>query len=417
MIEPENPVPNIPKTPASPPGLLPRNTQAWLIGGVSLLMVLVIALTGRNNPKEHSAVSLQTAGADATTRRIEDYRMRIDQEAQKLQLERARLAQTQSVLGQGPGTSGQPMPAGPVPTYSSRYAMPNSASEDSLETERQKREYLSLFASNVALTFRATPTPSASAATTTSPDTIARTVAAYLARTSQPALPEPEPKAPQPAGKESIPTKTDRTKERDSEIDRADGPRHRLFEGTVLETVLTNRLDGSFSGPVNCMVTTNVYSHNGQHLLIPQGSRVFGEVRKIETFGEGRLAVTFHRLLMPDGYSVNLDQFRGLNQIGETGLKDQVNHHYMQTFGVSLAIGAIAGLSQANTSYGTNESAADAYRQGAATSLSQSSLRILDRYLNVLPTVTIREGHRVKIYLSDDLLLPAYDKHRMEDNL
>jgi type IV secretion system protein VirB10 len=269
----------------------------------------------------------------------------------------------------------------------------------------------------VALTLRPSATPSASAATTASPDTIARTVAAYTALTSQLALAEAEPKAPQTAGKESSTTKTDRAKERDSEIDRADGPRYRLFEGTVLETVLTNRLDGSFSGPVNCMVTTNVYSHSGQRLLIPQGSRVLGEVRKIETFGEERLAVTFHRLLMPDGYSVSLDQFHGLNQIGETGLKDQVNHHYLQIFGVSLAIGAIAGLSQANTSYGVNESAADAYRQGAATSLSQSSLRILDRYLNVLPTVTIREGHRVKIFLSDDLLLPAYDQHRMEDNL
>ena len=52
-------------------------------------------------------------------------------------------------------------------------------------------------------------------------------------------------------------------------------------------------------------------------------------------------------------------------------------------------------------------------RHGVAASLSQSSLRILDRYLNVLPTFTIREGHRVKVYLSDDLLLPAYEKHQM----
>jgi len=44
------------------------------------------------------------------------------------------------------------------------------------------------------------------------------------------------------------------------------------------------------------------------------------------------------------------------------------------------------------------KSAADAYLQGVSSSLSQSSLRILDRYLNVLPTFTIREGHRVKIY-------------------
>src|SRR5256885_866320 len=90
-----------------------------------------------------------------------------------------------------------------------------------------------------------------------------------------------------------------------------------------------------------------------------------------------------------------LDKFRGLDQIGETGLSDQVNHHYLQVFGVSIAIGAIAGLSQASTNSGTAISAADAYRQGVATSLSQSSLRILDRYRNVLPTVSTREGQRV----------------------
>src|SRR5262249_38756252 len=102
--------------------------------------------------------------------------------------------------------------------------------------------------------------------------------------------------------------------------------------------------------------------------------------------------------------------FKGLNQIGETGLRDQINHHYAQIFGVSLAIGVIAGVAQARTPYATDAPGADLYVQGAATSLSQSSIRILDRFLNVLPTFTIREGHRVKVYLSNDLLLPAYEK-------
>jgi type IV secretion system protein VirB10 len=207
------------------------------------------------------------------------------------------------------------------------------------------------------------------------------------------------------------------TKSRFSGLNQADGKEYRLFEGTVFETVLTNRLTSSFNGPVNCMVTTNVYSHDRQHVLIPQGSRILGEAKRLSNFGEDRLAVVFHRVIMPDGYSLSLDQFKGLNQIGETGLRDQVNHHYMQIFGVSLAISAIAGLAEANTGLGLVESSADAYRQGVASSLSQSSLRILDRYLNVLPTVTIREGHRVKVYLADDLMVPAYENHRMPGDL
>ena len=193
-----------------------------------------------------------------------------------------------------------------------------------------------------------------------------------------------------------------------AELQKADGKQYRLFEGTILEGVLTNRLDGSFSGPVNVMLTTSVYSHDRQRLLIPQGTRILGEVQRVNSFGQQRLAVFFHRMIMPDGYSVSLDRFQGLNQIGETGLRDKVNRHYLQTFGVSLAVGAIAGLAQANTRYGFDVSGADAYRQGVSTSLSQSSLRILDRYLNILPTFTIREGHRIKVHLTNDMLLPEY---------
>ena len=134
---------------------------------------------------------------------------------------------------------------------------------------------------------------------------------------------------------------------------------YRLLEGTILETVLTNRLDGTFAGPVNVMVTTNVYSHDHQQLLIPQGTRLLGEVEKVAGVGQQRLAVFFHRLIMPDGFVHSLDKYKGLSQVGETGLRDQVNHHYIQIFGASLAIGAIAGVAQAGASYGTNSGGVD----------------------------------------------------------
>ena len=177
----------------------------------------------------------------------------------------------------------------------------------------------------------------------------------------------------------------------------------------MIEGTLVNRLDGDFSGPVLCQVTTDVYSRDRQHLVIPAGTRVLGTAQQVSATGQRRLAVSFHRLVMPNGKAVSLQEALGLNQIGETGLRDRVNNHYVQIFGVSLAIGAFAGLSQANTRYGLDASALDVYRQGAATSVSQSSLRILDRFLNVLPTHTILEGHRIKIFLAGDLDLPAYD--------
>jgi type IV secretory pathway VirB10-like protein len=71
------------------------------------------------------------------------------------------------------------------------------------------------------------------------------------------------------------------------------------------------------------LLSNNIYSHDRQHLLIPAGSKILGETKKVDTFGQTRLAVMFHRLIMPDGYSVSLDQFKGLSQIGETALRDK----------------------------------------------------------------------------------------------
>jgi type IV secretion system protein VirB10 len=205
-----------------------------------------------------------------------------------------------------------------------------------------------------------------------------------------------------------------------TELNQASGKNYVIFEGTVLESALVNRLNGDFSGPVICMLTNDLYSHDHSRVLIPAGTKILGESKKVDSFGQTRLAVSFHRLIMPDGYSVDLDQFPGLNQIGETALKDKVNNHYIKIFGTSIAIGAIAGLATIGTNtagIGVPVSSSDAYRQGVAGSLSQSSMQILDKFLNQLPTITIREGHRVKVYLMQDLKVPDYQHHQMSPDL
>ena len=120
---------------------------------------------------------------------------------------------------------------------------------------------------------------------------------------------------------------------------------------------------------------------------------------------------------MPDGFSVSLDEFKGLDQIGDAGLRDKVNNHYLRIFGASLALGAIGAVAQSGTGSALTASGNDLMRQGFASSMALSSERILDRFLTILPTVMIREGHRVKVYLSNDLPLPDYDDHHLLSNL
>ncbi len=198
-------------------------------------------------------------------------------------------------------------------------------------------------------------------------------------------------------------------------IDSAEGQPYVVYEGLTMDTILMNRLDGDAPGPVKVLVSSPVYSHDRQHVLIPDGTIVLGEARKIGAGGFGqqrRLAVVFHRMIMPDGYSVDLDQFHGLDQIGEEGLKDKVNNHYLEIFGTSIALGVISGAGQIEAGGGTiTTSGSQAFTTGAASSVSQSATTVLDRFIQIPPTITIREGHRVKVYFTQDMLLPAYDNH------
>lgn len=412
------PVPTAKNKTSRPPGIVPKNAQTWVIAGVSLVMVAAIALSGNGSKTKPTATSPQQSGViDPSAARIAEYRNRLEEETRRLSAEQATLNQAkQAAASSDPRLAAVMQPGSPVAAYNPAPLQPSTddrqAARKQLEAERERKEYSSLFSSNIALTLRkdardteAASEPPQTAATYPYIPASPPEAPAGVGISARPRIPQTEARADEAQARTN--TKSD------PELTRADGKNYRLLEGTLLETVLTNRIAGSFAGPVNTMLTTDVYSHDREHLLIPQGSRILGEVKPVSNFGQERLAVVFHRIVMPDGYSVSLDQFQGLSQIGETGLRDQVNHHYLEIFGVSIAIGAVAGLSQATTQYGFTESATDEYRQGFAASTSQSALRILDRFLNILPTFTIREGHRIKIYLASDLSLPAYDRHKV----
>jgi type IV secretion system protein TrbI len=298
-------------------------------------------------------------------------------------------------------------------------------SEDPLVSERKRRDYESLFASNVVLSRRPesqrpdagqlrTAAPARGLADPAAPsiDDIADAAvrASMRATGVTPTIPAASAttaampsRLPQDRAASQRPAHTD-------PIDDA-GPMHRILEGTIIDAVLTNRLDGGAAAPVNCLVTNAVYSHSGQHVVIPAGARLLGETKPVQTFGETRLAVAFHRLLLPDGSSYSLDQYPGANQVGDAGLKDQVDNHYWSTFGAAAAIGLISGLAQAVGTAGL--AAGEGNRTviiagGAADVTSQAAAQAMNRFLNRLPTITIREGHRVKVYLTSDLELPAY---------
>ena len=367
----------------TPRGVLPRHIQTWVMIAVAGAMLAVMATAGRTNaPRRPSdAASASTAAAALPPERLRRYQEQLAEQEARLRKDAADAQASAAATSplQPPATSAPP-------------------TADPIADERRRREYASLFAESVAFTRRAAGT--AAPAQAASPSS--RTIAA-LADQPQPPRPVAQPTGVSPAPAATVAAASPPA------TTPPEGAK-RMLEGTVIEAVLTNRLEGSFANPVNALVTTPVYDPTRQIVLIPSGARLLGTASPVQAFGETRLAVKFHRLIMPDGTTYDLDQFPGLNERGDAGLKDQVDRHYLQIFGASIALGSLSGLAQyatrsaSSAEYGFS----DAFGQGMGASLATSSGRVLDRFLNVLPSVTIREGHRLKIYLTRDLDLPPY---------
>jgi type IV secretion system protein VirB10 len=371
-----------------PEGVVPKQAQGYVIAGLSV-MILMTVMFSKNHAKPANAIATPTStpiSTDANARKIEELKENLSAEQRQVQ--------TQKFLAGNASPDSSAASAQPVGTISAPLpsASTTEPQRDPIADAERELAFKARFASNLIVSADAR----AVRATTESADT-------SLARSTN------------PPSQAAVQTASSTKRAPEVNLNSALGQPFVLFEGTTIDTVLTNRLDGEFAGPVKVMLSNPVYSHDRQHILIPEGTFILGDVQRVSGFGQKRLAVVFHRLLMPDGYSVDLDQFHGLDQIGDTGLKDKVNNHYMQIFGASIALGIIAGAAQSSTNSGYNQSGSDSYRQGVASSLSQSSTNVLDKFINILPTITIREGHRIKVYLTQDMLLPAYENHSMPE--
>ena len=196
-------------------------------------------------------------------------------------------------------------------------------------------------------------------------------------------------------------------------FDHYQGKLYRIFEGTILEGVVTNHIDGGFSGPVLVMLTTDYYSHDHQHLLMPQGTRLIGTVQSVGNAQQRKLFVTFHRAICPDGFSIDFDKYIGLDQIGATGLATKVHHGYFQAFAAAAMIGGLGGLAQIGNN-GSILNPSTEIRNGISQQSAAEGEQVLNHFLDRLPVITLKEGSRARIYVGRDILVPSYAEHRMD---
>ena len=200
------------------------------------------------------------------------------------------------------------------------------------------------------------------------------------------------------------------------DFDGYQGRLYRVFEGTVFEGVVTNHVDGGFSGPIIVMLTTDYYSHDHQQLLLPQGTRLIGNVQSVGNAQQRKLFVVFNRAICPDGFSLDLNKYIGLDPLGTTGLATNVNNHILSSFAAAAAIGGLGGLAQIGNN-GSILTSDTQIRNGISSQTSQEAEQILNHFINRLPVITVKEGSRARVYINQDILIPSYAEHRVDSAL
>ncbi|WP_192250610.1 TrbI/VirB10 family protein [Mesorhizobium caraganae] len=181
-----------------------------------------------------------------------------------------------------------------------------------------------------------------------------------------------------------------------------------LQAGAVIPAALITGIRSDLPGQITAQVTENVYdSPTGRSLLIPQGTRVIGQYDNGVGFGQRRVLLVWSRLVFPNGRSIVLERQPGTDVQGYAGLEDGVDYHWAELFKAAalttiLSVGAEAGSS------GQESDIVRALRGGASDSLSQVGQQIVQRKLNIAPTLTIRPGVNVRVVVTRDLVLEPY---------
>lgn len=195
---------------------------------------------------------------------------------------------------------------------------------------------------------------------------------------------------------------------------------YKIPAGTIIPCVAITGINSDLPGNATAQVSENVYDFVNPYVcLIPQGSRVFGTYSSNVNFGQRRVQIRWTSITYPDGSSLNLEGMPGVDKAGYSGLHDKYYPHYGRMITAALLTSALILLPDlildetTNTSSGTTiivntgdgtSSAKTEIARAAAETMADAGKKILDKQLNLQPTIQIRPGTRFNIQANADIL-------------
>jgi type IV secretion system protein VirB10 len=188
---------------------------------------------------------------------------------------------------------------------------------------------------------------------------------------------------------------------------------YEIKAGTIVPVVLITGLNSDLPGNIIAQVRENVYdSTSGKFLLIPQGTKVIGIYDSKVAYAQSRALVNWSRMIFPNGYSLDLQNLSGIDPMGFTGLKDKVNNHTGKlVMGIFLTsvLGATVQMA-GGSSNSLNPTYDELAAQGASQALQQAGNKIVQKDLDVQPTLEIRPGFKFNLSVDKDFVLQPYKR-------
>lgn len=187
--------------------------------------------------------------------------------------------------------------------------------------------------------------------------------------------------------------------------------RYEIKAGTILNAALRTALHSDLPGDIVAQLTLDVRdSVTGRYVLLPAGTTVIGRTNSAIGAGQDRIQVIWTRLVLPNGKELALDSLSGADKTGAAGVADRVDYHY-ESIGLGVVLSTIlsvgGNLARGNAGY-DRYSLRQSVGDSVAQSASSAGSRIVDRQINIPPTITVREGTPVTAIVSRTMVLEPY---------
>ena len=182
-----------------------------------------------------------------------------------------------------------------------------------------------------------------------------------------------------------------------------------LWDGTVITGALITAINTDNPGVVIARVTENVYSsYDHSFLLIPEGTLMYATYNSSVSYGQNRVQIAWNLLIRPDGYRLELGNMNGIDSKGQSGSKGFATNHPFETL---KALGLVAMFSIIQTEVTKDLGEEDnPYIKNALTDVytegSKLGNKIVDRSIDIKPTIRIKQGTQVKFITNMPLDLP-----------